>query len=157
MGEQLRPPGPDQDGDGPSVVGDLGIQDLDAAGQGAQAGRSRGGLGIPGGPLAQPPTGGDELAGGQAPKPPPERIRSGDHQGVELSLGVGGGLDGGAARGQPGLERRAVAGRSGLGELVAAQGLTGGPGGIQRVGLGAVAAGGSLGPVQLHHLLGMGM
>jgi hypothetical protein len=51
----------------------------------------------------------------------------------------------------------AVAGRSGLGELVAAQGLTGGPGGVQRVGLGAVAAGGSLGPVQLHHSFGMGM
>ena len=50
-----------------------------------------------------------------------------------------------------------MAGRCGLGELVAAQGLTGGPGGIQRVGLGAVAAGGSLGPVQLHHLLGVGM
>ena len=70
-----------------------------------QAGRSRGGLGIPGGPLAQPSTGGDELAGGQAPKPPPEHLRSGDHQGVELALGVGGGLDGGAARGQPRLER----------------------------------------------------
>jgi hypothetical protein len=50
-----------------------------------------------------------------------------------------------------------MSGRSGLGELVAAQGLTGGPGGVQRVGLGAVAAGGSLGPVQLHHLLGLGL
>jgi hypothetical protein len=50
-----------------------------------------------------------------------------------------------------------MSGRSGLGELVAAQGLTGGPGGVQRVGLGAVAAGGSLGPVQLHHPLGLGL
>jgi hypothetical protein len=47
--------------------------------------------------------------------------------------------------------------RSGLGELVAAQGLTGRPDRIQRIGLGAVAAGGSLGPVQLHHVLAMSL
>jgi hypothetical protein len=76
---------------------------------------------------------------------------------MELPLGVGGGLDGRAARGQPRLERRAMSGGAGLGELVAAQGLTGGPGGVQRVGLGPVAAGGPLGPVQLHHLLGMSL
>jgi hypothetical protein len=45
----------------------------------------------------------------------------------------------------------------GLGEVVAAQGLAGGPGGVQRVGLGAVAAGDPLGPVQLDHLFGVGM
>ena len=50
-----------------------------------------------------------------------------------------------------------MAGRSGLGEPVAAQGLTGRPDGIERVGFGAVAAGSPLGPVQLHHLLGVGV
>jgi hypothetical protein len=93
MGEQVRPPGPDQGSDGPGVVGDLDVQEPDAAGQGSQAGRGRDGLGIPGSPQPQPPTGADELAGGQPPKPPAERVRGGDHQGVELALGVGGGLD----------------------------------------------------------------
>jgi len=50
-----------------------------------------------------------------------------------------------------------MAGGAGLGELVAAQGLAGGPGGIQRIGLSAVAASCSLGPVQLHHLLGVAL
>jgi hypothetical protein len=45
----------------------------------------------------------------------------------------------------------------GWGELVAAQGLAGGPGGIQRIGLSAVAASCSLGPVQLHHPLGVSL
>jgi hypothetical protein len=43
----------------------------------------------------------------------------------------------------------------GLGELLTAQGFAGGPGGVQRVGLGPVAAGGPLGPIQLHHPLVM--
>jgi hypothetical protein len=76
---------------------------------------------------------------------------------VELALGVGGGLDRRTPGSQPHRQRRSVAGRSGLGELVAAQGLTGRPDRIQRIGLGAVAAGGSLGPVQLHHLLAMSL
>jgi hypothetical protein len=155
--EQVRPPGSDQQGDGPGVVGDLGVQDLDAAGQGAQTGRGGRGLDIPGGPQPQPPTGGDELSGGQPLKSAAERVRSGDHEGVQLPLGVGAGLDCGSARGQSRLERRAMAGGAGLGELFAAQGLTGRPGGVQRVGLGAVAAGSSLGSVQLDHLLGLSL
>jgi hypothetical protein len=47
--EQIGPPGLDQGGDGPGVLADLGVQELDAAGQGAQAGRGGGGLDIPGG------------------------------------------------------------------------------------------------------------
>ena len=46
-GEQVGPPGPDQDGDGPGVLGDLGVQELDAAGQGAQAGHGGGNLRVP--------------------------------------------------------------------------------------------------------------
>jgi hypothetical protein len=47
--EELRVPGPDQAGDGPGVLGDLSIEELDAASQGAQAGRGCDGLGVPGG------------------------------------------------------------------------------------------------------------
>jgi hypothetical protein len=76
---------------------------------------------------------------------------------VELALSIAGGLDRGAAGRQPHLERCSVPGGPGLGKLVAAQGLAGRPGGIQWVGLGAMASGGPLGPVQLDHPLGVGM
>jgi len=76
---------------------------------------------------------------------------------MQQALGVGGSLNRGAAGGQPHRQRRTVAGRSGLGELVAAQGLASCSGGIQRVRFGAAAAGGPLGPVQLHHLLSLGL
>jgi hypothetical protein len=72
-------------------------------------------------------------------------------------LGVAGGLDRRAAGGQPHRQRRALPGGPRLGQLVAAQGLAGRPGGIQRVGLGTVAAGGPFGPVQLHHLLSVAL
>jgi hypothetical protein len=75
----------------------------------------------------------------------PERIRSGDDQGLQLALGVGGGLDRRTPGGQPHRQRRPLTGGPWLGEAVAAQGLTGRPGGVQRVGRGAVAAGGPLG------------
>jgi hypothetical protein len=42
-----------------------------------------------------------------------------------------------------------------VGQLIATRHLAGGPGRVQRIRLGAVAAGGPLGPVQLHHLLGV--
>jgi hypothetical protein len=155
--EQLRPPGPHQDGNGPGVVGDLGVQELDAAGQGAQAGHGGRGLRIPVSPLAQPPAGADQTGRGQASKPSTEGIGSGEHERSRLALGVAGGLDRGAAGGQPHLERCARSGGSRLGELVTAQRLAGCSGGIQGVGLGAVAASDPLGPVQLHHLLGVGL
>jgi hypothetical protein len=47
--EQLSVPGPDQRGGGSGVLGGLGIQELDAASQGAPAGCGCDGLGIPGG------------------------------------------------------------------------------------------------------------
>jgi len=37
------------------------------------------------------------------------------------------------------------------------QRFAGGSGGVDRIGLGAVASGGPLGPVQFHHLLGVGL
>jgi hypothetical protein len=138
------------------VLGDLAVQHLDAAGQGTQTGHGGGGLDIPGGPLPQPCTGADQARSGQAAKPVAEDVWRGDHQRMQLALRVGGGLDRGAARGQPRRQRRAVSRGAGLGELVAAQGLTGSPGGVQGIRAGAVAAGGSLGPVQLHHLLSVG-
>jgi hypothetical protein len=84
-------------------------------------------------------------------------IGSGDHQRVQLALGVGGRLDGGAASGQPDRERGPIAGGPWLGELVTAQRLAGRPDRIQGVGLGAVAAGSPPGPVQLYHLFGVGL
>jgi hypothetical protein len=130
---------------------------LDAAGQGAQAGRGGGGLGVPVGVVAQPPAGGDQLGGGHVPQATAEGFWGGGDQRVELSLGVAGGLDRGAAGRQPDLERCSVPCGTRLSELVAAQGLAGGSGGVQRVGLGAVAAGCSLGPVQLNDLLMVSM
>jgi hypothetical protein len=84
-GEQVGPPGPDQGGDGPGVVGGFGVQELDAAGQAAQAGRSGDGLDVPGGLL---PAGGDQPRGGEVAQPSAEGIGGGDHEGVELALGV---------------------------------------------------------------------
>jgi hypothetical protein len=130
---------------------------LDAVGQGAQAGRGGAGLGVPDGLLPQPPTGADQAGCGQAAKPPAEGIGCGHDECVELALGVGGSLDRRTPLGQPHRQRRPLASGTRLGELVAAQGLTGRPGGVQRIGLGAVAAGSSLGPVQLHHPLGLAM
>ena len=80
----------------------------------------------------QRPAGGCE----RDPEPFPEGSGAAIDQRMELALGVAGGLDRGAAGGQPHRERCSWAGRSGLGELVAAQGLAGGPGGVQGVGLG---------------------
>jgi hypothetical protein len=74
-----------------------------------------------------------------------------------VAAGVGDGLDRRTPGGQPHRQRRPVAGRSRLGELVAAQRFAGRPDGIEGIGLGAVTASGSLGPVQLHHLLLVGM
>jgi len=96
-GGQLRSSGPDEEGAGPGVVGDLAVEEVDAAGHRAQAGRGRDGLGVPGGSLAQPSQAVTSWRVGK-PQPPVERSRSGDHQGVELALGVGGGLDWGASR-----------------------------------------------------------
>ena len=120
-GEQVGPPGPDKGRDGPGVLGDLGVQELDAAGQRTQAGRGGCSLNIPGGPLTEPPAGPDQARRGQATQPPTEAVGSGDHEGVELALAVGGGLNRRASGGQPHRQRRPVTGRSRLGEPVATQ------------------------------------
>ena len=138
------------------MLGDLGVQQLDAAGQGAQAGHGGGGLKVGVGPLTQPCAGANQAGRGRATQPAAEGVRGSDDQRMQRSLGVGGRLDRGAARRQPHRHRRAMAGRSGLGELLAGQGLAGRPGGVQGVGLGAVAAGSSLGPVPLHNLFLVG-
>ena len=139
------------------MVGDLGVQQLDAAGQSAQADRGGGSLDIPSGLLPEPPTGGDQARRGQATQPSTEAVGGGDNEGVELALGVARSLDRRAAGGRPHRHRRAMTSRSGLGELVTTQGFAGRPDRIQGVGPGAVAAGGPLGSVQLHHPLGLGM
>ena len=129
-GEQVWPPGADQGGDGPGVLGDLAVEELDAAGQGPQAGRGGGGLRIQVSPQPEPTASADQAGCGPARQPATKRVRSGDDEGVELALGVGGGLDRGAARGQPHLKRCMLAGSPGLGKLGTAQSLPGGPGGV---------------------------
>ena len=149
-------PGPDQDSDGSGVRSDLGVQELEAAGQGAQAGRG-GDVSVSQALSGGASAGADQARRGEIPQPTAEGIGSSNDQRVELALAVGGGLDGRAGGGQPHRQRRPVPSGPWLGELVAAQGLAGRPDRIQGVGPGAVAAGGPLGPVQLSHLLGLTM
>jgi hypothetical protein len=73
--EQLRVPGPHQGGDGSGVLGDLGVQELDAATQGAQAGCGGGGLRIPVDPQPEPPAGADQARRGQITQPTAEGYR----------------------------------------------------------------------------------
>ena len=68
-GEQLGPPGPDQGGDGSGVVESRSVEELDAAGRGAQAGRGRGGLELPGRPWPEPPAGADQARRGELTQP----------------------------------------------------------------------------------------
>jgi hypothetical protein len=138
------------------VGGGLGGQLPDPTGQAPQRRRGATGLHIPLGVDSQPGTASHQLSGRASSEPFPQGRWRGDDQGVELALGVAGGLDRRAAGGQADRQRGPGSGRSWLGELVAAEGFAGGPGRIQRVGPGAVAAGGPLGPVQLHHPLVMG-
>jgi hypothetical protein len=137
------------------VVGGLAGQLPDPTGQAPQGGRGGGGLDIPIGVNAQPGTSRHQLAGRVGPEPFPYDLRCRNDQGVELALGITGGLDRRTAGRQPHRQRGPWPGRPGLGQLVTAQSLAGGPGRIQRVGLGPVAAGGPLGPIQLDHLLVM--
>ena len=90
------------------------------------------------------------------PEPFPQDLGGGDHQGVQLALGVAGGLDRGAAGRQPHRQGGSWTGRSGLGELITAEGLAGGPDRVQRIRLGAMAAGSPRGPIQLHNLFLVG-
>jgi hypothetical protein len=62
------------------VVSDLGVQELDAAGQSAQADRGGGSLDIPSGLLPEPPTGGDQARRGQATQPSTEAVGGGDNE-----------------------------------------------------------------------------
>ena len=81
----------------------------------------------PSGLDAQPGAGGHQLAGRADPEPFSQDVGCGDHQRVQLALGVAGGLDRRAAGGQPHRQGGPLAGRSGLGELITAEHLTGGP------------------------------
>jgi hypothetical protein len=135
------------------VIGDLGVQQLDAASDAAQAGCGCDGLDIPGALQPEPPAGADRARRCETTQPLTEGVGGDDDQGMQLALGVGSGLDRRAPCCQPDRERGPIAGGTRLSEPVTAQGLTSRPSRIDRVGLGAVAAGGPLGPIQLDHLL----
>ena len=126
-GEQVGAPGSHQHQDGLTVVGGLGGQFPDPTGQAPQGRGRGGGLNVPAGLDAQPGAGRHQLAGRADPESFPQDVGCGDHQRVQLTLGVAGGLDRRAAGGQPHRQGGSWAGRSGLGQLIAAQHLTGGP------------------------------
>jgi hypothetical protein len=106
--EQLRAPGPDQGGASSGVLGDLGVQELDAASQGAQAGHGGSRLRSYVDPLAEPPAGADQARRGERTQSAAEAIGGGEDQGMQLALGVGGGLDRRTPGGQPHRQRRPV-------------------------------------------------
>ena len=143
-GEQIGAPGPHQHQDG-LAVGGLAGQLPDPTGQAPQGRGRGGGLQVPAGLDAQPGAGGHELAGRAEPEPFPQDLGCGDDQRAPVALGVAGGLDGRAPGGQPHRERGSWTGRLGLGQLITAQHFAGGPDRVQRIRLGAMAAGGRLG------------
>jgi hypothetical protein len=126
-GQQVGSPGPHQPQDGLAVVGSLAGQFPDPTGQAPQGRGGGGGLNVPAGLDAQPGAGSHQLAGRADPEPFPQDVGCGDHQRVQLALGIPGGLDRRAAGGQPHRQGRSWTGRSGLGQLLTAQHLAGGP------------------------------
>jgi hypothetical protein len=79
----------------------------------------------------------------------PELLGSGDDEGEDLALGGGGGVDGRASGGEAHGQRCALAWGTGLSEVLAGEGLASGSDGVEGVGLGAVAAGGTVRAVEL--------
>jgi hypothetical protein len=139
------------------VLGDLGIEELDAASQGPQAGRGRDGPDIPGGPQPEPPAGVDQARRGGIPQPAAEGVRSSHDQRVGLALAIGGGLDRAAAGGQPHRQRRAVAGRSGAGRAGRGPRPRGPPWSHPGGRTWRRGGGRSAWAVQPYHLFGVGM
>jgi hypothetical protein len=68
------------------VLGDLGVQELDTAGQGTQAGHGGRGLDIPVAQLTQPCAGADQTRSSQPAQASAEGLGSGDDQRVALAL-----------------------------------------------------------------------
>jgi hypothetical protein len=106
-----------------------------------------------GGQGHQPRTDADLLTPGPPPKTVPQRLGGGNQQGLELAAGIRpGGHDAGPGGVQhpQGLPMPPLAWR---GEVVTGQGIAAGPDRVQHSALGAVAAPGPRGPVDLNHPL----
>jgi hypothetical protein len=89
-----------------------------------------------------------------APAAGPAAVRGGDDQGLELP-GVGAGGHDGGAGGVQDPQRLSVSPLARRGEVVAGEGFTASPDGVQHIALGAVAPRGPLGPVDLDHPLAL--
>jgi hypothetical protein len=99
--------------------------------------------------LPEPPAGADQARRGEISQPTAEGVRSSNDQRMRHRWRPG------PPSGRPATPTTPHGGQRPLaGELVAAQRLAGRPDRIQGVGLGAVAAGGPLGPVQRDHSFG---
>jgi len=92
-GEQVGSPGSHEYQDGLAMVGGLGGQLPDPTREGPQRGCGAAGLDVPVAVDPQAGAGSHQLAGRADPEPFPQGFGSGDHQRVQLALGVAGGLD----------------------------------------------------------------
>jgi hypothetical protein len=134
----------------PAERGDLAIQGLVAAGEGAKRQhRSHGRRGRR--TRLERRSGRDQLSSGQVAELLAEGVGGGDQQGLERVDGLGAGPHGRLA-GNPEHPQHLHHAIGGLGQPGRLAGLhrTGGGLGVDRIGLAMAAAGGPVGPVDLH-------
>jgi hypothetical protein len=149
QGEEVGSPRADELQDRLLVLGRFGVQRGDAVGEIAQHPGGVPGGDIPAGLDTQSGAHLDHLHGRLLAEPAPQRLGGGDDQRMELLLRDPRRVDGGAAGGQTHGQRHALAVAAGLGQMLPGQRLPGRSDGVERVGLGAVAASGPVRPVQL--------
>jgi hypothetical protein len=156
VGQQLRRPPPDQDGEVGLEFGDLGAQGEHPAGGGAQ--RQHAGV-VAGAALwaaAQPGAPGSLDHGWLAAKLVAQTVRGGQDQRLEAVDGGGAAGDGALAGDQQHSEALAVAVGAGDGLMGSGERLPGGADGVEGVGL-AAAAGRPPRMVDLDHQLPVGV
>jgi hypothetical protein len=107
------------------------------------------------GAATSPGAGAELLAPGAPPQAVAQRLRSSDDEGLELAAGVRPGRHDAGPGDMQHPDRLPVPTLARAREVVASQGFAAGPDGVQGVALGAVAAPGPLGPVDLNHPLAL--
>jgi hypothetical protein len=150
FGDQLRGGLVEQLFERPVVVGDLAVEVLDAAGQGAHGGAGAALIDVAGHDLAEAGAAGNEVLGAQPTQLAAQLFVGSDNQRLELVDRRGAGTH----RGGPGhavdTDRFTHPGMGArLRQTLATQCLTAGADGVEGVGLGAVLGRLALGPVEL--------